>query len=251
MKLSTILTGVAVAVLVLGVVFAGEALAQCDTAAGCGDANCSACVDKVKAASAKSSCASSCAATAGANTCAEFGACSVDRNLMGASGDVLKDYRAERASDGKSYIAWKAPDFTLPTTDGGEVSLSDYQGKPVAVAILATHCNHCVDTAPMLAKLKEKYGNDLAILPVVINASSVDAVQSWAKNVGADYPLLVSTDKSVSEQFKVELVPTVVLINSKGFVTKKLVTFKEQSAIDLAFAELVGRVEMGSAKGSR
>lgn len=186
----------------------------------------------------------------GGGNCAEFGACSVDANLAGASGELLAGYQAEKAASGRPYIAWKAPDFTLPTTNGGEITLSDYSGKPVAVAILAMHCNHCVDTMPMLAKFREEYASDLVILPVVTNARSIGAVESWAEAVGVDYPLLVSMDKSVSEQFEVRLVPTVVLINEKGFITKKLVTFQDEAALNVAIAELTGKTASATG-GSR
>lgn len=187
----------------------------------------------------------------GGSTCSEYGACSVDANLAGASGDLLASYAAERETDGKSYVAWRAPDFTLPTTDGKEVSLSDYKGRPVALLILATHCNHCVDTMPMLAKLQEKYEKDLVILPVVNNAKSVDAAKSWAKRLKVEYPLLVSTDKSLSKLYKAQLVPTAVLINAKGFVTKKLITYKNEATLDLAFGDLVKAANGGSGKGSK
>ena len=186
----------------------------------------------------------------GAGNCSEFGACSVDANLAGASGELLQSYEAEKSTSGQLYMAWKAPDFTLPTTDGREITLSDYEGKPVAVAILAMHCNHCVDTMPMLAKFREKYASDLVILPVVTNARSTEAVKSWAKALGVDYPLLVSTDKSISDQFKAQLVPTVVLINEKGFVTRKLVTFQDESELEVAIGELTGKTA-SSTGGSR
>ena len=102
----------------------------------------------------------------------------------------------------------------------------------------------------MLAKFREKYASDLVILPVVTNARSIDAVKSWAKALGVDYPLLVSTDKSISDQFKAQLVPTVVLINEKGFVTRKLVTFQDESELEVAIGELTGKTA-SSTGGSR
>ena len=38
-----------------------------------------------------------------------------------------------------------------------------------------------------------------------------------------------------------QLVPTVVLINEKGFVTKKFVTFQNESTLDVAIAERIKR----------
>lgn len=190
--------------------------------------------------------------SSGGGNCAEFGACSVDKNLMGASGDELARYNEEKATDGKSYIAWRAPDFTLRSTAGGDVSLSDYRGRPVALVLMATHCNHCVDTVPILKELRAKYeSTDLVVLPVVVNGKSVKDVKKWAEATAADFPLLVARDKELSKRYETRLVPATFLINEKGYVTKKLVTFKDRDGLDVAFAELVGHDGPSSSSGSK
>jgi peroxiredoxin len=52
-------------------------------------------------------------------------------------------------------IAQEAPDFRLPTTDGGEASLDDAEGAPAAV--VAFWCNHC----PYVRAWEERF-NDIA-----------------------------------------------------------------------------------------
>ena len=47
-----------------------------------------------------------------------------------------------------------APDFRLPTTDGGEIALGDLAGAP---AVVAFWCNHC----PYVRALEERF-NDIA-----------------------------------------------------------------------------------------
>ncbi len=186
----------------------------------------------------------------GAGNCSEFGACSVDRNLSGASGELLESYQTERASNGKTFDDWTAPDFTLPSTDGKEVSLSDFRGKRVALMLLATHCNHCYDTMPFLAELRKTYADDIVILPVLVNASSVDDARKWIALTGAELTALVSTDKSVSKLYETELVPATFLIDEKGYVTKKFVTFQTKETIGLAIREFVAGSE-STAAGSR
>lgn len=46
-----------------------------------------------------------------------------------------------------------APDFTLPTLDGGQVRLSDFKGKTVVLNFWASWCAPCRDEMPSLARL--------------------------------------------------------------------------------------------------
>ena len=113
------------------------------------------------------------------------------------------------------------------------MSLADFHGKPVAVIFMATHCNHCADTVPIIAELNKKYkDDDLVILPVMIGARSVKSVTSWAKAMGVDYPILVAEGKELSKAYKARLVPSVFLIDRKGNITKKFVGFKDKKILD-------------------
>ena len=49
-----------------------------------------------------------------------------------------------------------APDFTLPSTAGGEVSLSDFAGRKVLLVFTQSGCSPCHDIAPELNRVQEK-----------------------------------------------------------------------------------------------
>ena len=50
-----------------------------------------------------------------------------------------------------------APDFTLPTFDGGTFSLRDHEGSPVFVVFWASWCVPCQEEAPVIEKLWPEY----------------------------------------------------------------------------------------------
>jgi cytochrome c biogenesis protein CcmG/thiol:disulfide interchange protein DsbE len=54
----------------------------------------------------------------------------------------------------------KAPDFTVPLADGGEASLSDYEGKILVLDFWATWCAACVKELPEYQELYEGWDND-------------------------------------------------------------------------------------------
>jgi peroxiredoxin len=175
-----------------------------------------------------------------AGNCATFSACSIDRNLNGASGKELARYQVEKAEDGKTYSNLSAPAFTLPMTDGSKVSLADYNGKPLAIVTLSVHCYHSMETLPILAKLKKKYeAQDLEILPVFVNANSVEDIQATIEGFDLDFPVGVAEGKALSESYNSRMVPSTFLIDSQGNITKKLVGQKDEATLDQAFSELI------------
>ena len=53
-----------------------------------------------------------------------------------------------------------APDFTLTSDAGSEVSLADFRGTPVLVNLWASWCAPCVKELPTLDKLAKAHGAD-------------------------------------------------------------------------------------------
>jgi len=171
--------------------------------------------------------------------CSKYNACSVDRNLMNATGEELERYTAEVDLDGSTFSGRLAPDFTLPDTEGRQISLSQYRGKNVAVVFLSAHCYHSLDTLPILAELRQKYERNLTILPVFINSGGVDDIAARAWEWDVEYPLVVSEGKEVSESYDSRMVPSTFLIDEQGNLTRKLVGFKDRATLDRAFGELI------------
>ena len=173
--------------------------------------------------------------------CSKYSACSVDHNLINATGEELARYKEEVALDGASFSDRIAPDFTLPNTKGKRVSLSEHRGKNVALVFLSAHCFHSLDTLPILAELRQKYADrDLEILAVFINSGDVEQVASRAWELDVEYPLVVSEGKEIARAYDSRMVPSTFLIDERGNLTKKLVGFKDMATLDQAFGELVG-----------
>ena len=176
---------------------------------------------------------------AGASNCVRFSACSIDRNLSGATGAELARYEEERALDGRPLADWAAPDFTLPSLAGASVSLADFRGENVALVFLSGHCTHCLQSLASLDELWGKYRSaGLVVMPVYINSGSVDDVVSWISTLGLDMPILVAESRELSERYDFRMVPTTFLIDRNGKVTRKLVGQKDRDDLDEAFAEL-------------
>ncbi len=95
----------------------------------------------------------------------------------------------------------KAPDFTLPSSEGGKVSLKDFRGKPVVVYFYPK------DDTPGCTREACAFRDARARLKkagAVVLGVSPDSVASHAKfrdKYSLDFPLLADVDKAVAKKY--------------------------------------------------
>jgi peroxiredoxin len=69
--------------------------------------------------------------------------------------------------DSSSLLSQKAPDFTLPTMTGGNITLSELEGTPVVLNFWATTCPHCITELPYFEVVAQE--SEGAIKVIAIN----------------------------------------------------------------------------------
>lgn len=116
-----------------------------------------------------------------------------------------------------------APDFTLPSTDGENVSLGDFQSyKALAVFFICNHCPYVIHIAPTLAKLAEEYqkkgigfvainSNDTEAYP----ADSFDLMKEEKAKRGYTFPYLLDADQSVAKAFGAACTPDIYVFDAE------------------------------------
>jgi peroxiredoxin Q/BCP len=98
-------------------------------------------------------------------------------------------------------IGDRAPAFTLASSGGTRVSLSDYAGKPVVLVFYPG------DDTPVCTKQLNSYNDDLAEFDALeaqvlaISAQSVESHDKFAGKHGFKFPLLADTDKAVAASY--------------------------------------------------
>jgi len=74
----------------------------------------------------------------------------------------------------------RAPGFALPDpTYEHFYDLQDYRGKVLLLDIMSTKCPHCLLLSTTLEKVKEKYGDKVGILSVVLPPDNQDTVAKY------------------------------------------------------------------------
>jgi methylamine dehydrogenase accessory protein MauD len=119
----------------------------------------------------------------------------------------------------------KAPDFTLPSVVGPEVSLSTYAGKKVFLVFVQTGCGPCHAVVPHLNRLHRK--GEIQLL--AINNAEPAAARKWAAEAGAEFPVLVQEAWKISKRYQVMATPFGFAIDEKGVITSTgIVNNKQQ-----------------------
>lgn len=118
----------------------------------------------------------------------------------------------------------KAPDFTLKTLEGGQITLSDLKGKVVLVDFWSTTCDPCLAEMPELVQLYEaKKAQGFEILAVTIDGPETAAkVPSTVKKNKMIFPILLDEDTEAMDRYnpKGEL-PFTAVIDKHGHIVMK------------------------------
>jgi cytochrome c biogenesis protein CcmG, thiol:disulfide interchange protein DsbE len=125
-----------------------------------------------------------------------------------------------------------APQFTVASLDGRQVSLSDYRDKVVLVNIWATWCPPCRQEMPSMERLYQALqGHDFEILAVSIDAPTgqVDAsgnrggdLAAFAKEFGLTFPILHNPSGDIQQLYQTTGVPESFVIGKDGVIYKKV-----------------------------
>ncbi|MGP8215142.1 MAG: redoxin family protein [Bacteroidia bacterium] len=117
-----------------------------------------------------------------------------------------------------------APDFTLPDTEGKDVSLSGYKGKVVLIDFWASWCAPCRASLPGIVRIYDKYkGKNFTILSVSLDKDKdkwLDAIKqfhlTWTQVSDLKY-----WDSKVVRLYNFDGIPFSVLVDENGNIVAK------------------------------
>ena len=110
-----------------------------------------------------------------------------------------------------------APRFSLPSLDGRELALNDYQGKYLLVNFWATWCGPCKVEMPSLESLYRKFKKrNFAVIAVSNDIFGAQVVEPYIQAQDFTFPVGLDPKLKVSNQFGVISLPTTFLINPQG-----------------------------------
>jgi peroxiredoxin len=110
-----------------------------------------------------------------------------------------------------------APQFSLLSLDGHELTLSDYQGKYLLVNFWATWCGPCKVEMPSLELLYRKFKKrNFAMIAISNDIFGEQVVKPYIQAQNFTFPVGLDPKLEISNRFGVISLPTTFLIDPRG-----------------------------------
>ena len=134
-------------------------------------------------------------------------------------------------------VGEKAPDFTVKTTSGQEVNLTQVRdGQNALVFFWATWCPHCRE---QLRDLNGPHGEEIekkGIKIILVDiGETADQVNSYIKKNRIRFDVLLDQEEKVSDLYNLVGVPTFFFIDKEGLV--RLVEHSLPESYEKTFAD--------------
>jgi len=118
-----------------------------------------------------------------------------------------------------------APDFSLKSIDGQEITLSQLKGKVVLLDFWATWCGPCKESIPHLVQLYKNYrGSGFELVGMNVDKGDREAVRRFVRSMDIPYPVVTAPEDVVSN-YRVSGIPVTFLIDKEGRIRERVVGF--------------------------
>lgn len=115
-------------------------------------------------------------------------------------------------------VVKRAPEFTLNSLNGKTVRLSDYKGKIILLDFWMSSCADCREKMTIFQQALPKLPLEkVAILAIHVEGKE-SVIQSYVTSEKITVPILLDLQREVSKAYAVTGVPTILLVDSAGFI---------------------------------
>lgn len=132
------------------------------------------------------------------------------------------DLEALREGDMRKLAIHAEPqrgsDVAFESEEGGEITLAEYEGKPVLVNFWATWCAPCRVEMPQLAALQDEYGGeDFEVVTIATGRNDPAGMERFLAEIGAEtLPRHKDPRQTLARDFGVLGLPVTLILDAQG-----------------------------------
>ncbi|NIA19479.1 MAG: redoxin domain-containing protein [Xanthomonadaceae bacterium] len=125
-----------------------------------------------------------------------------------------------------------APDFSLTSLDGKELTRDSLKGKVVILDFWATWCPPCRAAIPHLVEMYKKYHDQgLVVVGISLDRGGKEEVSDFAERNHIDYDLVMGVNNAILKDFgEVSSIPTIIILNQQAEIIFKAVGYNAEIA---------------------
>lgn len=131
----------------------------------------------------------------------------------------------------------RAPGFSLPDVEMRQHDLADYRGRIVLLDIMRTQCPQCVTLSRTLERVKQRYGDKVAVLSIVNPPDNLEMVRAYMREHKITTPILFDCGQVAASYMKATPqrptvnVPHLFVIDASGRIRHDYAYTPENKAI--------------------
>jgi cytochrome c biogenesis protein CcmG/thiol:disulfide interchange protein DsbE len=148
---------------------------------------------------------------------------------------------ATARSGGPPDVGKQVPEIEgLLLGEGGELALSDLEGKPVFVNFWWSGCAPCKDEAPLIKDAYDRYGDDVAFLGVNVRDGRSDALE-FADEYGMEWPSIRDEGLDIYRRWGLTGQPESFFIDENGVLVQHVAGPVFESDLSQLLGDLAAR----------
>ncbi len=134
----------------------------------------------------------------------------------GASGSAAAP--GPSGSAGLFHVGELAPALAVPQVGGGTIDLANLRGQPVWVNFMGTYCPPCLDEFPLMNGFAARYADDGLVVLAIDVKEEEGVVAAFAESLSVTFPLGLDRDGSAQTRWDAVALPVHFWIDKDGII---------------------------------